>query len=42
MEVSLGIVVICVLAFFIAGFIDSIAGGAGFVTVPSLLLCGVP
>lgn len=42
MEVSFTVIVICVLAFFVAGFIDSIAGGAGFVTVPSLLLCGVP
>lgn len=27
---------------FVAGFIDSIAGGGGILTVPSLLLAGVP
>ena len=41
MEVSFTVIVICVFGLFVAGFIDSIAGGAGFVTVPSLLLCGV-
>ena len=30
------------ILFFVAGFIDSIAGGAGFVTAPSLLLIGMP
>ncbi len=42
MEVTFTIILICIAAFFVAGFIDSIAGGAGFITVPSLLLCGVP
>lgn len=31
-----------VVAAFIAGFIDSIAGGGGLVTVPALLIAGVP
>nr|WP_282568974.1 TSUP family transporter [Aliiroseovarius sp. S2029] len=29
-------------AAFVAGFIDSIAGGGGLITVPALLLAGVP
>jgi len=28
--------------FFSAGFVDSIAGGGGLITLPSLLLCGIP
>ncbi len=31
-----------VLASFVAGFIDSVAGGAGLVLVPSFILCGMP
>ncbi|MBQ9241027.1 MAG: TSUP family transporter [Duodenibacillus sp.] len=42
MDVSLSIILFCCAAFFIAGIIDSIAGGGGLITVPSLLLCGVP
>ena len=42
MDVTLSIILICCAAFFIAGLIDSIAGGGGLITVPSLLLCGVP
>lgn len=30
------------LAGFIAGFIDSIAGGGGLITIPALLLAGLP
>ena len=30
------------LAYFVAGFIDSIAGGGGLITLPSLLFAGVP
>lgn len=30
------------LAAFIAGFIDSIAGGGGLITLPALMLAGVP
>ncbi len=42
MDISLTIILICCTAFFIAGVVDSIAGGGGLITVPSLLLCGVP
>lgn len=30
------------LAAFVAGFIDSIAGGGGLITVPAMLIAGVP
>lgn len=35
------LLVLCV-AFFISGFVDSIAGGGGFISTPSLLLAGLP
>ncbi|MDP3898309.1 MAG: TSUP family transporter [Mesorhizobium sp.] len=35
-------VLLLVAAAFIAGFVDSIAGGGGLITVPSLLLAGLP
>lgn len=35
-------VVMLLIAAFIAGFIDSIAGGGGLITTPALLLAGVP
>lgn len=31
-----------ILASFVAGFIDAIAGGAGLVLVPSFILAGLP
>ncbi|WP_292657910.1 TSUP family transporter, partial [Nitratifractor sp.] len=31
-----------ILASFVAGFIDSVAGGAGLVLVPSFILAGLP
>ena len=39
-ELSLDLVALLVLAGFIAGFVDSIAGGGGLITVPALLLTG--
>ena len=41
-EITLTVTVLCCFAFFIAGFVDAIAGGGGLITVPALLLCGVP
>lgn len=35
-------VIILVFVFFLAGFVDSIAGGGGLITLPSLLLAGIP
>lgn len=42
MEVTLSMVGIGMVASFFAGLIDSIAGGGGLVTMPALLLAGVP
>ncbi len=41
-EVTISLVLICCTAFFIAGCIDSIAGGGGLITMPILLLVGLP
>lgn len=41
-DITLNVILISMVAFFFAGFIDSVAGGAGFITVPSLLLLGIP
>ncbi|NPD14053.1 TSUP family transporter [Xinfangfangia sp. D13-10-4-6] len=39
---AMDIVLLLMLAAFIGGFIDSIAGGGGLITVPALLLAGLP
>ena len=39
-EVSFQILVILMIAAFFAGFVDSIAGGGGLITVPVLILTG--
>jgi len=39
-EVALQVAALLALAAFVAGFIDSIAGGGGLITVPVLLLAG--
>lgn len=39
-EVAAHLVVLLVLAAFLAGFVDAIAGGGGLITVPVLLLAG--
>lgn len=41
LELSLELTLILIAAGFLAGFIDSIAGGGGLVTVPALLLAGL-
>jgi len=41
-EISVEVLLLLVMAGFIAGFIDAIAGGGGLVTVPALLLAGLP
>ncbi|MEM5476073.1 TSUP family transporter [Pacificibacter sp. AS14] len=40
-EVTLDLVMILIAAAFVAGFVDSIAGGGGLITIPVLLLCGI-
>ncbi len=41
-EVTLTVALLLILAAFLAGIIDSIAGGGGLITVPALLLAGLP
>ncbi|WP_026481302.1 TSUP family transporter [Ahrensia sp. 13_GOM-1096m] len=42
MSASNEIIILLVFAAFFAGFIDSIAGGGGLVTLPVLLIAGLP
>ena len=42
LDITISLMLACAVAFFIAGFIDSIAGGGGLITMPSLLICGLP
>lgn len=42
MEISLNLIALLFLVAFIAGFIDAIAGGGGLITIPALLMTGVP
>lgn len=42
MELELYTYVLLFLAGFFAGFVDSIAGGGGIITVPALLAAGIP
>lgn len=39
-EVTADLVALLILAAFLAGFVDAIAGGGGLITVPALLLAG--
>ena len=39
-EVATHLALLLILAGFVAGFVDSIAGGGGLITVPALLLAG--
>lgn len=41
-DIATEMVIFLVVAAFVAGFIDSIAGGGGLITVPALLLAGLP
>lgn len=41
-DITLQLILILFAAAFLAGFIDSIAGGGGMVTVPAMLLAGIP
>ena len=42
LEVTGEVLALLMLAAFAAGFVDSIAGGGGLITVPALLLAGAP
>lgn len=41
-EVATDLALLLMLAAFVAGFVDAIAGGGGLITVPALLLAGAP
>ncbi|TKW66699.1 MAG: hypothetical protein DI616_09410 [Paracoccus denitrificans] len=41
-ELSLDLVIMLIGAAFVAGFVDAIAGGGGLITVPVLMLAGLP
>ncbi len=42
LDLPLDLVLMLVGAAFAAGFVDSIAGGGGLITVPALMLAGIP
>lgn len=42
MELTEFTIIILVLAAFVAGYIDSIAGGGGLIAIPALLVAGLP
>ncbi len=42
LEVTAEVLGLLMVAAFMAGFVDSIAGGGGLITVPALLLAGAP
>lgn len=42
MELELSTILLLMLAALVAGFIDSIAGGGGLITLPALLATGMP
>lgn len=41
-SISIGLILFCSVAALPAGFIDAIAGGGGLVTIPALMIAGVP
>ena len=41
-DIALHVLLLLFLAAFLAGFIDSIAGGGGMITIPAMLLAGIP
>lgn len=42
MPLDLTTLALLVVAAFVAGFVDSIAGGGGLITLPALLIAGIP
>ncbi|RVN61186.1 hypothetical protein CN104_21065, partial [Sinorhizobium meliloti] len=41
-DLALHILLFLFAAAFLAGFIDSIAGGGGMITIPAMLIAGIP
>ena len=42
MELTIEVILFLFSVALVAGFIDTLAGGGGLITIPSLLLCGIP
>ena len=42
LEITLFTAVLLFLAAFVAGYIDTLVGGGGLITIPALLAVGVP
>ncbi|AKD37716.1 hypothetical protein I926_01930 [Pasteurella multocida subsp. multocida OH4807] len=42
MEIGIEIIALLFVVAFVAGFIDAIAGGGGLITIPALLMTGMP
>ena len=41
-DLATHLVLLLFLASFFAGFVDSIAGGGGLITIPTMLIAGIP
>jgi len=41
-DLALNLLLLLFVAAFIAGFVDSIAGGGGLITIPAMLIVGIP
>lgn len=41
-DIAFNLILFLLAAAFVAGFIDSIAGGGGLITIPALLIAGIP
>lgn len=42
MEFSLQLIALLFIVAFVAGFIDALAGGGGLITIPALMMTGIP
>ncbi len=42
MEIGINVLVLLFAVALVAGFIDAIAGGGGLITIPALLMTGMP
>ena len=42
MDITLTVILVCFVVFLYCSFVDAIAGGGGLITMPVLLLLGIP
>lgn len=42
LELSVGVLLALIFAAFVAGYLDTLVGGGGLITIPALLMAGVP